>query len=329
MTSRGRRALALDIGGTKLAVGVVTDDGVVHGLIIEPTRVADGPEVIVPRLFDLGRRAIEAAGLGPVDSVGISCGGPLDAERGVLVSPLHLPGWVELPIADLARAAFGVPAVLENDATAAALGESRYGAGRGIANMLYLTISTGIGGGAVIEGRLHRGAAGNGGEFGHIVVRSGGRDCMCGRRGCLEAYASGTSIAQRAREAVAQRGAASSLAALPAPRGEDVVAAARAGDGLARELWNETTQLIGVALTDLVNVFEPELVVLGGGVTRSGDDLLAPVRAVVAREAMPPAAAAARIELAGLGDAVCVVGAAAVAFDRVSAGVGAQEVAGV
>jgi glucokinase len=215
--------------------------------------------------------------------------------------------------------------VLENDATAGALGEFRYGAGRDADTMVYLTISTGIGGGAVIDGRLHRGAAGNGGEFGHVMVRTDGRPCMCGRRGCLEGYASGTSIAQRAREAVAERGAGSSLAALDTIRAEDVVAAVAEGDALATELWDETVDVLSVALTDFVNVFEPDLVVLGGGVTRSGDALLVPVRARVAADAMPPAAAASTVVLAGLGDVVCVVGAGAVAFDRLDrlAGAGA------
>jgi glucokinase len=317
MTTRRRPVLALDIGGTKLAVAVVTDDGRTHGLVIEPTHRDAGPDEVIRRLFDMGHRAIATAGVGPVAAVGISCGGPLDARAGVLLGPLHLPGWNDVAIVAMAEDAFGVPAVLENDATAGALAESRYGAAVGKPTVVYLTVSTGIGGGAIVDGRLHRGAAGNGGEFGHVLVRSGGRPCLCGRRGCLEGYASGSSVAERAREAVAERGADSTLAALDDPRAEDVVAAATAGDPLARELWDETTELIGVAVTDLVNVFEPDMVVLGGGVTRSGEALFAPLRAAVARDAMPPAAAATTVVPAGLGDVVCVVGAACVAFDLV------------
>src|SRR5690349_18818784 len=261
MMANGRRAvLSLDIGGTKLAVSVVTEDGRTHGLVVEPTRREEGPGVIVPRLFDMGHRAIAASGIPAHDigAVGISCGGPLDARAGVLTGPLHLPGWIDLPIVALAEREFGVPAALENDATAGALGEFRYGAARAVETMVYLTISTGIGGGAVIEGRLHRGAAGNGGEFGHLMVRTGGRHCLCGRDGCLEMYASGTSIAARAREAVADRGAGSRLATLETVRAEDVVAAAADGDALATEVWDETIDLLGVAVTDLVNVFEPD-----------------------------------------------------------------------
>lgn len=313
MTSQ-QPVLALDIGGTKLAVAMVDEDGRTHGLIVDPTQKLRGPDAVIAHLFDMGHRSIHAAGLGDPAAVGISCGGPLDAATGVLTGPLHLPGWVDVPIVDLARTEFGVPAVLENDASAAVVAEHRFGAAQGTRTALYLTLSTGVGGGAVIAGRLHRGAAGNGGEFGHITVRPGGCLCECGRKGCLEAYASGTSIARRAADLLATDDRPSSLRAHPEVRSEHVSAEAAAGDEVARELWDETVAVLGQAVTDLVNVFEPEIVVLGGGVTRSGAMLLDPVRDLVHRTAMPPAARA-RVTLAGLGDVVCVVGAGALAHD--------------
>ncbi|MFF0328596.1 ROK family protein [Nonomuraea angiospora] len=311
--------LSLDIGGTKLAAGVVTGDGRIHGWQVTPTLREEGPLPVLARLFDLGRKSLAEAGRPEVAAVGISCGGPLDTATGVLECPPHLPGWIDVPVGPMAAREFGVPTALENDATAATLGEFRYGAGLGTATMLYLTISTGVGGGSVIGGRLHRGAAGNGGELGHVMVRPGGRRCSCGRLGCLEAYASGTAIAQRAREALAA-GRASSLSAIELPTAEDVFHATDAGDALATEVWNETTWALGSAITDLVNAFEPELVVLGGGVTRSGARLLDPVRVAVARDAMPPAARTARIELSRLGAGVGVVGAGAVAHDLLASG---------
>jgi glucokinase len=307
-------ALALDIGGTKLAAGVVTADGVVHGMLVEPTRRTEGPDAIIPRLFELGRRAVAASGVSePIAAVGISCGGPLDADAGVLTGPLHLPGWIDIPIVRMAQDEFGLPAALENDASLAALAEQRHGAARGARSMMYLTISTGIGGGAVFDGILHRGAAGNGGEFGPITVVRGGRACLCGRSGCLEAYASGTSIGVRADELLAVGGMPSSLVA--PVTAQQVSAAAAAGDPLAVAVWDETIELLGQAVTDLVNILEPEVVVLGGGVTRSGDQLLEPVRRIVHAGAMGPAGSAVRVELAGLGDAVCVVGAGELALD--------------
>ena len=307
--------LALDIGGTKLAVAMVTPDGQPHELSVTPTRVQEGPDAVIARLLGMGHTAIASAGLGPPLAVGISCGGPLDARNGVLLSPLHLPGWRRVPLGDLVSADFGVPFALQNDASAAALGEYRFGLGRGVETMIYLTISTGIGGGLVLGGRLHVGAAGNGGELGHLVVRPGGRQCSCGRQGCIEAYASGTNIADRARERL-RSGEVSALADLESCTAADVSRLARRGDPLAVSVWQETVDLLGQAVTDLVNILEPDLVVLGGGVTRAGDMLLDPVRRVVADSAMGPAAAAVRIELAALGDVVGVVGAAAIAFDR-------------
>jgi glucokinase len=313
-------ALALDIGGTKLAAGVVTSDGSVHGFVVEPTRRSDGPGPIITTLFELGRRAIEAAtaeGVRAVAGVGISCGGPLDAAAGVLVNPLHLPGWIDVPIVAMAEAEFGLPASLDNDATLAALAEQRHGAAREARSMFYLTISTGIGGGAVLDGVLYRGAAGNGGEFGHITVVRGGRPCLCGRRGCLEAYASGTSIGVRADEAIAADGLPTSL--VPPVTAEQVANAAASGDPLASAIWNETIELLGQAVTDLVNILEPEVVVLGGGVTRSGAQLLDPLARAVREGAMGPAGAAVRVSLAGLGDTVCVVGAGMLALDALAA----------
>ncbi|MFG1993068.1 ROK family protein, partial [Actinoplanes sp. NPDC048988] len=295
--------LGLDIGGTKLAAAVVTADGTAHGLVTTPTPHTGDWRDATACLFDLGHQALRTVGARGIRAVGIACGGPLDGPSGMLMSPPHLPGWTRVPIGPLAAEAFGVPFVLENDATAAAVAEYRFGAGRGTATMLYLTVSTGIGGGAVVGGRLHRGAAGNGGEFGHIIVRRGGRLCACGRRGCVEAYASGSAIAQRAREACGREMTAAG-----------VTAAVAAGDPAAAAVWAETVDLLGAAVADLVNVFEPDLVVLGGGVTRAGAMLLGPVREVVAREAMPPAARAARVEPAALGDRVGVIGAGVIAL---------------
>jgi glucokinase len=317
--ARGRTVLALDIGGTKLAAGIVDESGRVHSFVVAPSEAERGPRAVLPRLFDLGRQAVAESGLAwaEVGAVGIGCGGPLDAARGVLIAPLHLPGWHDVAVTAIAEEAYGRTAVLENDATAAAAGEHRYGAGTGARNMVYLTISTGVGGGVVVDGRLYRGA-GNGAELGHVTVDWRGRPCRgCGRLGCLEAYVSGTSIAERAREAIVQSAnGASSLASLEEPTAEDVAAAARAGDDLARAVWDETIDALACGLTSIVNVFEPELVVLGGGVTRAGEQLLGPVREWVRANAMEPAGRSAGIVESALGERVGVVGAAAIVYER-------------
>ena len=308
-----QHVLALDIGGTKLAAGVVDTAGGVRSFIVESTQAEEGPERGLERLFALGRSAVEESGVAwpAIGAVGIGAGGPLDAARGVLIAPPHLPGWVNVPLTQLAEEALGIPAALENDATAAAAGEHRFGAGAGTRHMIYLTISTGVGGGIVIDGRLYRGAGGNGGELGHVTVDCDGRPCRgCGRRGCLEAYVSGTSIAERAREA----GMDGAVAA-------DVAAAAKTGDPVASAIWDETVDALACGLTSVVNLFEPELVVLGGGVVSgTGEQLLGPVRTRVFAESMPPAAAVVQIVEAALGERVGVVGAAAIAIERIGAG---------
>ncbi len=308
--------LALDIGGTKLAAGVVGPDGQTHSFVAAPSRTELGPDAVLADLFELGRSAVVEADVpwSDVEAVGIGCGGPLDAARGVLIAPPHLPGWHDIPVAALAQKAFQRPALLENDATAAAAAEHAYGAGVGTRNMVYLTISTGVGGGAVIDGRLYRGSAGNGGEFGHVTVDCNGRICKgCGRRGCLEAYVSGTSIAERTIEGMEP---ASSLATLAQqPTAVDVVEAAAAGDAYAARIWQETLDALACGLTSIVNLFEPELVVLGGGVTLAGHALLDPVRRDVREQAMAPAGRTVEIVTAALGERVGVVGAAAIVYD--------------
>jgi glucokinase len=317
--------LALDIGGTKLAAGVVDRSGRVHSFLVAPSHAEQGPERVLSRLFELGRSAVADAdiSLDHIEGVGIGCGGPLDADEGVLLSPPHLPGWRDVPVTALAADAFARPAILENDASAAAWGEYRHGAGAGTQNMVYLTLSTGVGGGVVAAGRLYRGSAGNGAELGHVTVDWRGRHCRgCGRDGCLEAYASGTSIAERALEALARLDgdrASSALASANSLTAADVVAAARDGDSVAREVWDETVAALACGVTSIVNLFEPELVVVGGGVSRTGEQLLGPVREWVQGNAIAPAGRATEIVPAALGDHVGVVGAAAIAHDRLRA----------
>jgi glucokinase len=306
-TSRGS-VLGLDIGGTKIAAGVVSADGVVRGFASAPTEAKRGPDDGIARLFDLGRRAVADAGVAweEIDAVGIGCGGPLDSKNGILIAPLHLDGWTDIPLAQLATEALGKPAVLDNDAVAACAGEHRYGAGRGTRDMVYLTISTGVGGGVVIDDQLLRARSGNGGELGHVTVDWHGRHCRgCGRRGCLEAYCSGTSIAERAREAGMDGASAA-----------DVAEAARAGNPIAAKIWDETCEALACGIVSIANLFEPELIVLGGGVMRTGEQLLGPVRQFVAEQVI---GGPVRVVAAETGDAVGVVGAAAVAFERLPA----------
>jgi glucokinase len=311
--------LALDVGGTKLAAGVVQGDGTVRSKLVAPSHRETGPAAMIERHIALGREAIEASDVAPahIRAVGIACGGPLDPARGIIQSPPNLPGWDDIPLVAIVSEAFDRPTVVDNDATACAIAEWWFGSGRtrDARHLVYLTISTGVGGGLILDGRVYRGAALNAGELGHLTIDYRGRPCGCGRRGCLEAYASGTNIAARAQEALAT-GEISSLRDRPQVRAEDVAADARAGDALANRIWDETMAMLGSALANILDVFNPQLIVLGGGVTRAGDQLLQPVREIAMRDAMAPAAGAADIVLAELGEDLGVVSAAAVAFER-------------
>ena len=315
--------LALDIGGTKLAVAAVElpadgSDPVILARVVEPSQVGDGPDRMIDRLVAMGREALRDAAV-PDErfvAVGISCGGPLDPVRGVIQEPHHLPGWVDVPLTDRIAAAFGRPAAVENDATAAAMAEHRFGAGRGLDDLVYLTISTGIGGGAISGGHVVRGATGNGAELGHLLAVPGGRACACGRRGCVQAEASGTSIAARARELV-ESGVETSLSRLgEAVTAEAVAGAARAGDAVAGAAWDAAMRALAAGVTNAINAFDPDVVVLGGGVTRAGTQLFDPVRRAAVPEAMPPMARHVRIVPALLGEDVGVLAGVAVAIDR-------------
>jgi glucokinase len=316
----GAHVLGLDVGGTKLAAGVVRGDGTVLSRLVEPSRVSEGPQAMVARHLDMGRRAVDASGVGwdDIAAVGIACGGPLDPLTGVIQSPLSLPGWDDLPLTRIVAEALERPCVVDNDATLGALAEWWFGAGRsrGVRHLVYLTISTGVGGGLVLDGRVFRGAASNAGELGHLTIDYRGRPCACGRRGCVEAYCSGTNIAARAREALATN-EASTLREVSPITARDVARAASEGDAVARRIWDETTEMLGSAVANILDAFNPELVVLGGGVTRAGSQLLDPVRETGLRLAMPPARQAADVVLAELGDDLGIVSAAAAAFERV------------
>jgi glucokinase len=297
---------------------VATPSGQVLAERREPSEAREGPDAMIGRAVRMAREAVDEAGmqLDEVIVVGIGCGGPLDPWRGIVHNALNNPGWIDVPIVARIEAELGRPAFLDNDANAAALGEHRFGAGRGVADLVYLTISTGVGGGLVLGGRLYHGENGNAGELGHISVQvQGGRPCHCGSIGCLEAYCSGTNIAVRLLEAVAA-GGESVLSGRAEVTARDVADAARAGDPLARRVWDETMTLLGGGIVSIVHAFNPRLVILGGGVTGAGDLLFDPVGRIVGERAMPWLAQPLRIVPAELGDRTGVLGAVAVALER-------------
>jgi len=269
---------AIDLGGTKLRAEVADLEGNGRGEVILPTESGGGPDHVIGRMVEaLGAAAAEAGvALGDLRGLGVASPGALDLVNGIVHEAPQLPGWDGIPLPRILSDRLSIPVFLENDANAAALGENRFGAGRGTRQMIYFTVSTGVGGGIIIDGRIYHGVTGSAGELGHIIVQPNGSLCLCGKLGCLEAYASGTGIAWRAAELV-EAGEAPGLERLRREKGEldadEVAEAARQGDEAARRLFDEAGYYLGIALTNCVNIFNPEMIVLGGGVTYGAGEL--------------------------------------------------------
>ncbi len=310
--------LGHDIGGTKLAVTVADRNGMILQKVRRPTEAERGPRAVVASLVDMSREAMARAALSPAElaGVGVSCGGPLDTETGVVYAPPNLPGWDEVPLRAWLESALSLPVFVENDANASALAEWSFGAGRGCRHMVYLTMSTGIGGGIILDGRLYRGPNDTAGEVGHMTIVENGPVCGCGKRGCLEALCSGPSIARRAREKVqAAHGsrmvdlAGSEPACITA---ETVMDAARQDDPAAREIVDETARYMAVGLGNIVNILNPEVIVIGTILVKAQDLLLEPIRAYLRCETWPRVYDKVRVVPAGLGDEVGDLAAIAV-----------------
>jgi glucokinase len=310
------RTLTIDLGGTQIRAAVAAGASL-HGRTARPTPAEDGPAAVVDAIAEAARAA-SAAGGGLPAVAGIAAPGPLHGSRGVVFSPPNLKGWRDVPLASLLAERLGIPCHLIKDANAAALAESRLGAARGFDPVIYITLSTGIGGGLILGGKLYEGPDGTAGEVGHVTVDVNGPLCNCGNRGCVEAVASGTAIARRATEMVA----AGTLRLAPGeePSAAAVFKAARAGRPEALALTEEIGRALGHAVVGLVHLFNPECIVLGGGMIHAGPLLLDPLRAVPARHAMPIPRARVRVVTAALGDDVGLWGAALHANDQADAG---------
>ncbi|HEU4827773.1 MAG TPA: ROK family protein [Gemmatimonadales bacterium] len=298
-----RYVLGIDIGGTSFTVGAVPDDGTrVAAMRNAPTLAESGADAVLDRIIGVARAVMDetraADARATFMGIGAGAPGPLDTKRGVVLLTPNL-GWVDYPLADRLRERLGLPVAIDNDANCAVLGEWWMGAARGTRHAIGFTIGTGIGGGIILDGRLYHGASDCAGEIGHTTIDSNGRRCACGNYGCLEAYASGPAIARRATEAI-EAGAESGLPSLvdgdlSRITAQLVYEAAEAGDELAREVVHDTAHFLGAGVANLVNIFNPEVVVVCGGVRRAGDLLFAPLRREVARRAFKPAVAAVRI----------------------------------
>lgn len=331
--------IAVDLGGTQIRTAVLRGATLLSriGLL---TGANPTPERILPRIFDAVQQALDEAGttLDQIAGIGIGAPGPLNSHTGVVYAPPNLPGWESVPLGDIFFEKFNVPIFVENDANAAALGEYMFGAGQGTTEMVYLTVSTGIGGGVISGGKLLEGISGTAGELGHMAVDWRGERCNCGNYGCLESIASGTAIARAANAAIA-RGEGKALVefALTHPdmyehkeantpidseatdspihvNARTVSLAAKAGVPLAQQIISRAAEALGVGLVNVIHIFNPEVIILGGGVTQMGEQILEPAQRIIRERTMKVPYDAAKIVIAQLGSDVGLVGAGALIY---------------
>lgn len=312
--------LGIDLGGSKIMSAVATSEGRIVARHRRPTPAQDGPQAVIREIFEAARGTLKDAGItaAQLGGIGIGAPGTSNPDTGVIYTSPNLPGWRDVPLKDIVEREFGVRTVLGNDANAAALGEFCFGGGRGVRNLIYVTISTGIGGGIILDGKLYTGASGAAGEVGHMTIDINGPRCNCGSNGCWEALASGTALAREARRLVEQGEQTSILACAGGDAhrisAETVYAAARDGDQVARGLIARTGYYLGVGFANLVNIFNPELILVGGGLSNIGDMLLEPAMKTVRERAFKAAVEAVRFAPAQLGADAGVLGAVALAL---------------
>ena len=320
--------IGIDVGGTNCVVGAVAADGSrVIGDHSQPTLPARGADAVIADLVTMGERVIEHVNAtdrhAEIVGAGVGAPGPLDIAAGIVLLTPNL-GWTNLPLRARVAAGLGLDVALENDANCAIQAESWVGAAKHGQYVIGLTLGTGIGGGFLVDGKLYHGASDAAGEFGHMVIDINGPVCGCGNRGCLEVFASGNNIARRAREMLASGGSSvlRDLAGGDPGRvtAELVYQAAEAGDPVARQVADDTARYLGIGVANLLNIFNPDIVVILGGVTQAGDGLFGPLRREVAARAFPSAVAACTILPGALHGLAGVYGAAKAFLDQRQAG---------
>jgi predicted NBD/HSP70 family sugar kinase len=307
-------AIGVEVGARTLTTVVTDLNAKVEFRSQSPSPMKDGPGRLLEQLKTNLREAFEhvPSGTGRHLGIGLALPAPILLSEGVFFSPPSFPGWGRLQLADMVAEDYGFQVLVDNDANAAALGEHLFGAGRGAENMFYVIMNRGVGGAAIVEGGLYRGANGGAGEIGHTLVDLEGPKCGCGRYGCLEAFAGRAAIAARARRALKLAGSREMAGRDPDQvKIDDVIEAAVAGDELAVEILRETGEYTGMGISNMVNFLDPELVVVGGATMKASDLILQPASEVVRRRALPGMADRVKIVAGELGQNASAVGAAA------------------
>ena len=304
--------VGVDLGGTKIYTALVDLEGNIIKEKTVETLAHEGEQAVVGRIVDTINYVIDGTDKNLIKSIGIGSPGPLDVKNGIIIENSNLP-FKNFAIVKTIKETYDLPTHLDNDANVATLGEFMFGAGKGTENMVFITASTGIGGGAVLNGKLFRGSTGNALEVGHMTVATEGPRCGCGNLGCAEALGSGTAIGKRAKEAVLSN-AVTSLKNYENVTAKEVFKEAANGDRVAKNILNTSLTYLGIAVANTITNFDPEKVVVGGGVVNGGDIVIETIRNVVEERCMAAFVENCTIEKAILGGKAGVLGAAALAI---------------
>ncbi len=307
--------IGVDLGGTKILTVAATREGNILLRKKEETRAYEGPEIVLAQIVSNIKEVIKLQGIKREEmlAVGICAAGFYNYKEKVIMESPNLKNWTNIPLSKMVEEEINLPVYVENDANAAAYGEYRLGAGRGKSHMIYITVSTGIGGGIIVDGEIYHGSEGYAGEIGHVTIDINGPECKCGNRGCLETLASGTAIARKAAEVLAV-GRHSKMLEIASMEGREEVSArhvftaAGLGDEAAAEIVEEAVEYLGAGLAGMANILNPEMFVIGGGVSMSGNSFFQPLRKVFCRRAAGPVSGKVEIVPAGLGDEAGIVG---------------------
>ena len=306
--------VGVDLGGTKISAALSNLNGEVISQTTVPTKAEEGEIPVLNRIIDSIEKVIKdgAVGYEDIKSIGIGSPGPLDAEKGTIIYTPNLP-FKNFNLVDPIKNKFGVPVFLDNDANVAAIGEYMFGAGRGAKHIVFFTVSTGVGGGAVLNGKVYRGHTSNALEIGHMTVAPDGPRCNCGNIGCVEATSSGTAIAKRGQEAITSK-VETSLRKYDKITSYEVFTEAAAGDEVCKDIIDNALNYLGIAVANAVSIFDPEIIIIGGGVSKAGDIVFDTVRNVVNKRCFKSMAESVKIVPAGLGTDAGVIGSVTLAL---------------
>lgn len=306
--------IGIDLGGTKISTALSDFEGNIVSNVVVPTKADEGEIPVLNRIISTIEEVIEKGKVttGEIESIGIGSPGPLNANTGVIITTPNLP-FKDFNVTKPIKEKFNLPVYLDNDANVATIGEFMFGAGKGKKNIVFFTVSTGVGGGAIVNGNIYRGSTCNALEIGHTTVAPNGPRCNCGNVGCLEAVASGTAIGKKGQEATMTK-VDTSLKQYDKVTSYEVFLEADKGDEVAKDIRDEALNYLGIGVANAVSIFDPEMVIIGGGVTQVGDVLFDRVRQVVKKRCFKVMSDNCQIVPAGLGTNAGVVGAVALAI---------------